>query len=327
MPNSIFDANPLRDEKAAYAYVEARIWPNGRVCPHCGVIDRSGLLKGKSTRIGVYKCYACRKPFTVKIGTIFEDSHVPMHLWLQAIVMMCSSKKGISTNQLHRTLGVTLRTAWHMTHRIRLMMDGDSSSGPLGGEGKIIEVDETFFGKPEGVAPVQWQFDNERGWYRDARDQRRKIPIVTLVERGGRARSIKVDNVTARTLRSVVFTHADTKSDLMTDEYASYRRIGRHFASHETVKHSEEEYVRGEAHTNTVEGFFSVFKRGMVGVYQHCNERHLHRYLAEFDFRFNTRAKLGVDDAARTERAVQGAVGKRLTYRTTRDQATQAPTA
>jgi transposase-like protein len=327
MPNSIFDAKPLRDEKAAYAYVEARIWPNGRVCPHCGVIDRSGLLKGKSTRIGVYKCYACRKPFTVKIGTIFEDSHVPMHLWLQAIVMMCSSKKGISTNQLHRTLGVTLRTAWHMTHRIRLMMDGDSSSGPLGGEGKIIEVDETFFGKPEGVAPVQWQFDNERGWYRDARDQRRKIPIVTLVERGGRARSIKVDNVTARTLRSVVFTHADTKSDLMTDEYASYRRIGRHFASHETVKHSEEEYVRGEAHTNTVEGFFSVFKRGMVGVYQHCNERHLHRYLAEFDFRFNTRAKLGVDDAARTERAVQGAVGKRLTYRTTRDQATQAPTA
>jgi len=272
MPNSIFDAKPLRDEKAAYAYVEARIWPNGRVCPHCGVIDRSGLLKGKSTRIGVYKCYACRKPFTVKIGTIFEDSHVPMHLWLQAIVMMCSSKKGISTNQLHRTLGVTLRTAWHMTHRIRLMMDGDSSSGPLGGEGKIIEVDETFFGKPEGVAPVQWQFDNERGWYRDARDQRRKIPIVTLVERGGRARSIKVDNVTARTLRSVVFTHADTKSDLMTDEYASYRRIGRHFASHETVKHSEEEYVRGEAHTNTVEGFFSVFKRGMVGVYQHCND-------------------------------------------------------
>src|SRR5437588_5443443 len=166
MPNSIFDASPLRDEKAAYAYVEARIWTDGRGCPHCGVIDRSELLKGKSTRIGVYKCYACRKPFTVKIGTIFEDSHVPMHLWLQAIVMMCASKKGISSNQLHRVLGVTLRTAWHMSHRIRLMMDPGSAGGPLGGEGQVLEIDETFFGKKEDAKPRPWQFSNERGWHR-----------------------------------------------------------------------------------------------------------------------------------------------------------------
>src|SRR6202040_3604202 len=167
MPNSIFDAKPLRDEKAAYAYVEARIWPNGRVCPHCGVIDRSGLLKGKSTRIGVYKCYACRKPFTVKVGTIFEDSHVPMHLWLQAIVMMSASKKGISSNQLHRSLGVTLRTAWHMSHRIRLAMapHGDVF-GPVGGEGKTIEIDETYIGQKENGGLDPWQFSNDRGWHR-----------------------------------------------------------------------------------------------------------------------------------------------------------------
>src|SRR6267154_1839659 len=165
MPNSIFDARPLRDEKAAYSYVEAKIWRNGRVCPHCGVIDRSGLLKGKSTRIGVYKCYACRKPFTVKIGTIFEDSHVPLHIWLQAFVLMCASKKGISTNQLHRSLGVTLRTAWHMSLRIRLAMDG-GGSGPIGGEGKILEGDETFYGYKEDGP--KWILQPEFGWQRDS---------------------------------------------------------------------------------------------------------------------------------------------------------------
>ena len=331
MPNSIFDAKPLRDEKAAYAYVEARIWPKGRVCPHCGVIDRSGLLKGKSTRIGVYKCYACRKPFTVKIGNIFEDSHVPMHLWLQAIVMMCSSKKGISTNQLHRVLGVTLRTAWHMSHRIRYAMDGSSGTGPLGGAGKVLEVDETFFGKREDAKPRPWQFNNERGWHRRHPGYGDKIPIVTLVERGGKARSIKVENVRSATLFAAVMQNADPDSHLMTDEATAYQRIGRFFVRHDTVNHHAEEWVRYEdgvkASVNAAESFFSVFKRGMVGVYQHCTERHLHRYLAEFDFRFNTRAKLGVDDAARTEQAVIGAVGKRLTYRTTRSQTAQAPTA
>lgn len=320
MPNSIFDAKPLRNEEAAYAYVEARVWPNGRVCPHCGVVDRSGALKGKSTRIGVYKCYACRKPFTVKVGTIFEDSHVPMHLWLQAIVMMCSSKKGISTNQLHRTLGVTLRTAWHMSHRIRLMMAPHSDVfGPLGGEGKIVEVDETFIGKKPDAPPNPWQFTNERGWHR-ARNIRSgdKLAVVTLVERGGEARSFVADDTSSRELRKIILAQTDTKSALMTDQWAAYLSIGRQFASHESVNHSEEEWVRGAVHTNTVEGFFSVFKRGMRGIYQHCDERHLHRYLAEFDFRYSNRAKIGVDDGERTARAIQGAVGKRLTYRTTR---------
>src|ERR1700730_4011702 len=200
MPRSILDQLRFKNETAAYAYVESVVWPNGRVCPHCGVIDKSGPLKGKSTRIGTYKCYACRKPFTVKVGTIFEKSHVPLHIWLQAMHLLCSSKKGFSANQFCRVLGVDFKTGWFIGHRIREAMrevDPDMF-GPLGGAGKTIEVDETFFGKPEGVAPVQWQFDNERGWYRDARDQRRKIPIVTLVERGGRARSIKADNITAR---------------------------------------------------------------------------------------------------------------------------------
>jgi len=210
MPNSIFDASPLRDEKAAYAYVEARIWPDGRVCPHCGVVDRSGSLKGKSTRIGVYKCYACRKPFTVKIGTIFEDSHVPMHLWLQAIVMMCGSKKGISSNQLHRTLGVTLRTAWHMSLRIRLAMD-ESGSGPLGGPGKTLESDETFIGyKDDGPT---WEFHSGRGWRKKPAWGDRNA-VLTLVEREGRARSIKLDSMKAVDVRAAVLSNADTKSDL-----------------------------------------------------------------------------------------------------------------
>jgi transposase-like protein len=328
MPNSIFDASPLRDEKAAYAYVEARIWSSGRVCPHCGVIDRSGLLKGKSTRIGVYKCYACRKPFTVKIGTIFEDSHVPMHLWLQAIVMMCGSKKGISSNQLHRTLGVTLRTAWHMSHRIRLAMD-ESGSGPLGGEGMIVESDETFTVHKEG-GPT-WILHPEFGWQRQ-RSGADRVPVVTLVERAGRARSQKVENVTAATLRRVVFGSADTKSRLMTDELRAYRRIGQRFAGHDAVDHGREEWARKlgdgtKAHTNTVEGFFSILKRGIYGCYFHVSEQHLHRYLAEFDFRYSNRIRLGVDDAERTARAVKGAIGKRLTYRTTRSQETHPPTA
>jgi transposase-like protein len=323
MSNSVFDARALRDENSAYAYVEARIWTNGRICPHCGVADRSRPLKGKSTRIGVYKCYACRKPFTVKIGTIFEDSHVPMHLWLQAIVMMCASKKGISSNQLHRVLGVTLRTAWHMSHRIRLAM-APATSDPLGGEGKTVEVDETFYGYRDGGP--KWILHPQFGWQRD-RGSAQRMTIVTLVERGGEARSVPVDDLEARTLRAIVLGNADTKSKLMTDERRTYTAIGRRFAGHGTVNHSEEEWVRGEAHVNSAEGFFSIFKRGMVGVYQRCEERHLHRYLAEFDFRYSNRIAVGVDDAERTARAVKGTIGKRLTYRTTRSKATTTPTA
>lgn len=319
MPRSVLDEARFRDERAAYAYVEAQIWPDGRVCPHCGVVDRSGPLNGKSTRIGVYKCYACRKPFTVKVGTIFESSHIPLHVWLQAIHLMCSSKKGFSANQFARILGVDIKTAWFIGHRIREAMD-ESGSGPLGGEGKTVEVDETFQGYVKG-GPT-WILHPEHGWQkqRSYGDMRK---IVTLVERGGKSRSVKVESVTAREVRKVVLDNADTASDLRTDQAHMYRAIGRRFASHEAVDHGKEEWVRGDAHTNTVEGFFSIFKRGMTGIYQHCSERHLHRYLAEFDFRYSNRIRLGVDDVERSARAVRGVVGKRLTYRTTDRQASE----
>ena len=324
MPKSVLDQPRFRNEEAAYAYVESIVWERGRVCPHCGVIDESAKLKGKSTRIGVYKCYACRKPFTVKIGTIFEKSHVPMHIWLQAMHLMCSSKKGFSANQFCRVLGVDFKTGWFIGHRIREAMKDDGSSGPLGGEGKTVEVDETFWGRKEGAPEAPWEFNQETGWRRKRMASSGKIPIVTLVERGGRARSVQADDITARTLRGIVFENADRKSTLMTDQARAYRNIGRRFARHESVNHTEDEWVRGDAHTNTVEGYFSVFKRGMIGVYQHCDERHLHRYAAEFDFRYSNRMALGIDDEQRTERAIRGIIGKRLTYRTTRGEAAQA---
>jgi transposase-like protein len=312
MPRSVLDEARFRDERAAYAYVESQVWPNGRVCPHCGVVDRSGPLKGTSTRIGVYKCYACRKPFTVKVGTIFESSHVPLHVWLQAIHLMCSSKKGFSANQFARILGVDIKTGWFIGHRIREAMD-ESGSGPLGGEGVTLEVDETFIGYKEG-GPT-WILHPEYGWVKKAA-YGDKMKVVTLVERGGKARSVKVETVTAREVRKVVLDNADTDSALMTDQARMYGRIGRAFATHEAGDHGKEEWVRGLAHTNTVEGYFSVFKRGMRGIYQHCSEWHLHRYLAEFDFRYSNRIKLGVDDVERSRRAIKGVVGKRLTYRT-----------
>jgi transposase-like protein len=304
MSKSVLDAKALHDEAAAYAWVEARIWPEGPVCPHCGGFDRISQMKGKSTRIGTYKCYQCRKPFTVKVGTIFEDSHVPMRYWVQAIYLMCASKKGVSTNQLHRTLGVTLKTAWFMSHRIREAMR-PTSDGLMGGPDQIVEVDETIFGKQEG-APKGASFKGSN--FRNV--------VMTLVERGGSARSFHVDGTSVADLAPIVRSNIARGSRLMTDERRSYREVGSEFAGHETVNHGEEEYVRGDVYTNTVEGYYSIFKRGMIGVYQHCNERHLHRYLAEFDFRYSNRARLGIDDVERTERAVRGAVGKRLTYQT-----------
>lgn len=298
----------LHNEEAAYAYVEARVWPDGPTCPHCGGVERIGKLKGTATRIGVYKCYQCRKQFTVKVGTVFESSHVPLHLWLQAVALICSSKKGISSNQLQRILGVTLKTAWFMSHRIRLAMEDDGST-PIGGPGVTIEVDETFLGKQATV------FVNNKGWRtKTGTGDMRKI--VSLVERGGRARSIKVESLRKDEIVRAMET-ADRASVLNTDQAQHYRRIGREFAGHAVVDHGREEYVRGAAYTNTVEGFFSIFKRGMRGIYQHCAEKHLHRYLAEFDFRYNNRTALGVDDAARADIALKGIVGKRLTYRTT----------
>jgi transposase-like protein len=276
MPKSVLDEPRFRNEVAAYAYVESIVWPDGRVCPQCGVIDKSGSLKGKSTRIGVYKCYACRKPFTVKVGTIFEKSHVPMHIWLQAMHLMCSSKKGFSANQFCRVLGVDFKTGWFIGHRIReAMMPNDGGSGPLGGEGKIVESDETYTVYKEG-GPT-WVLHPEYGWqkWRSGSD---RVPVVTLVERGGRARSHKVENITAATLRGVVFGDVDTKSRLMTDELRAYRRIGRRFAGHDAVNHGEEEWARRlddgtKAHVNSVEGFFSLLKRGIYGCYFHVSER------------------------------------------------------
>jgi transposase-like protein len=303
MPNPILSHPRFHGEEAAYEWVEGLVWPNGRVCPHCGVIADSGKLNGKTTRIGLYKCYACRKPFTVKIGTIFEASHAPLHVWLQAMYMMCSSKKGMSTNQLARTLGVHMKTAWHMSHRIRLAMDDTTGSGPLGGNGKFVESDETFLGG--------------RARNRAYRAPAPKQAVVSLVERKGKVRSFHVPNVTAANLRPILEAKIDKASHLRTDESGVYWKVGARFASHRTVNHAQKEYVRGDASTNAAENFFSIFKRGIFGCYFHVSEEHLHRYLAEFDFRHNNRIGLGVDDTERTDRAIRGIIGKRLTYRET----------
>ena len=295
---SILSAPHFHNEEAAYRFVEARVWPNGRVCPHCGVVDRSSKMQGKSTRIGAYKCYACRKPFTVKVGTIFEASHIKLHLWLQAIHLMCASKKGISSNQLHRTLGVTLKTAWFMSHRIREAMRPANLS-PMGGTGSMVEVDETFIGRKKG-AKVRHGYEH-------------KMKVLSLIDREtGRAHSMVVDKLNTKVVRKIVLENVDREARLMTDEARHYTKVGRQFSDHQVVQHNIGEYGRGEAHTNTIEGFFSIFKRGMRGVYQHCGEKHLHRYLAEFDFRYTERK---ISDFERASLALVGIQGRRLTYR------------
>ena len=301
--SSVISDKHFHDERVAHAYVEARIWPNGPICPHCGNADssRMKLFAGKSTRLGVRQCNECRKPFTVKIGTIFESSHVPLRHWLQAIHFMTASKKGISSNQLHRTLGVTLKTAWFMSQRIRAAMQ-TVGNAPMGGPGSIVEADETFIGRVEGV-PKQRS------------GSAHKNVVLTLVERGGLARS-HIDSTRRVDVEGIMRANIRKESKLMTDEARHYKAIGREFASHESVNHHEEEYGRGIVHTNTVENFYSVFKRGMKGVYQHCSEKHLHRYVAEFDFRYSNRVRLGIDDVERADIALKGIVGERLTYRT-----------
>ena len=300
---SVLSDKHFHNEQAAYDFVEVRLWPNGPVCPHCGGVERISKMGGKSTRIGAYKCYQCRKPFTVKIGTIFEASHVPMRHWLQAIFLMSSSKKGISSHQLHRTLGCTLKTAWFISHRIREAMRA-TGTDPMGGEGEIIEADETFIGRVEGQPKARAGYGH-------------KNVVLTLVRRGGEARSFHVDSTTIADIVPVLRANIKAETHVMTDEAVQYKNLRKDFAQHDSVNHKAEEYVRGKVTTNTVEGFFSVFKRGMKGTYQHCKEKHLHRYLNEFDFRFSNRMALGVNDVARAERALKGVVGKRLTYRTT----------
>jgi transposase-like protein len=301
---SVLSDKHFHNEQAAYDFVEARLWPNGPVCPHCKGSDRISKMGGNSTRIGVYKCYACRKPFTVKVGTVFESSHVPMRHWLQAIFLLSSSKKGISSHQLHRTLGCTLKTAWFLSHRIREAMRVTGST-PMGGEGDIVEADETFIGRIEGQPKAR------AGWGH-------KNVVLTLVRRGGEARSFHVDSTTIADIVPILRANIKAESKVMTDEANQYKSLAEtFFPLHDAVNHKAEEWVRGDVHTNTVEGFYSVFKKGMKGIYQHCKEKHLHRYLSEFDFRYSNRVALGVDDVTRADRALKGVAGKRLTYRTT----------
>jgi transposase-like protein len=297
------------NEDKAREHLEALQWPNGPVCPHCGNCDGERITKmqGKSTRPGVYKCKDCRKPFSVTVGTVMERSKIPLTKWLAAMHLMTASKKGVSAHQLHRMLGITYEAAWFLAHRLREAMKPDlTSSGPLGGENKVVEADETFVGgkaKNRAYKPAP-----------------KKHAVTTLVERDGRAMSFHVANVTATTLRPIIVKHASRKSHLMTDESVVYPSVGREFAGHSAVNHSANEYVRlgGFVHTNTAENFFSIFKRGVYGVYHHVSEAHLHRYLVEFDFRYNHRK---ISDAACAARALEGIRGKRLTYRQPRQAA------
>jgi transposase-like protein len=301
MAKSVLSDLRFHNEEAAFEYVEAQLWPHGPVCPHCQAIgDKIGSLQGKTTRPGLRKCYVCRKPFTVRIGTIFEDSHLPLRLWLQAIHLLCASKKGMSTRQLQRMLGCGMKTAWHLGHRIRHAMAPASDAGPLGGSGKTVEVDESE------IAP-------SRKTKRRPGHRRSDNPVVfALVERGGKQRSMIVDH---RGVRPLLMQHMDKESRLVSDMAQHYKHpLAK---SHEAVDHSKKEYVRGDVHTNTLEGFFSVFKRGLIGTYQHIDTKHFDRYLAEFDVRQNTRANFGISDEHRAALAIQSAKGKRLTYETT----------
>jgi transposase-like protein len=298
------------DEDAARDYLEANRWSEFVVCPHCGAFDKISQLGGESMGPGWWYCGSCQDKFTVRVGTVMERSHIPLHKWLLAFRLMASSKKGCSAHQLHRTLLITYKSAWFMAMRIREAMT-DTDPTPMGGEGKIIEADETFYGRAGD--PKDVVFVNGKGWVRKGGDD--KMKVMTLVERGGKARSVHIDRVTSAELHAVLVRNADPQSRLMTDEWTAYRRPGRRFASHETVNHKAEEYVRGEVHTNTVEGYYSIFKRGMKGIYQHCSEKHLHRYVAEFDFRYNNRIAFGVGDKERAVHALEGATGKRLIYR------------
>lgn len=308
---SMLSAEQFHSEEAAYEWVERHVWPRGRqVCPHCGVVSEHYRLAGKSTRPGVYKCKDCRKPFTVKIGTIFEASHIPLRLWLQAIHLIASSKKGISSNQLHRTLGVTLKSAWFMAHRIREAMKDDG--GIIGGGGKVVEADETFYGNIKG---------RKRAVKGGGGSHKHKI--LSLVERDGTTRSFHIANVDHRNLKPILLSQIAKDSHLMTDGARHYEQIGAAFDEHESVNHAQGEYARPSrrtgvsAHTNTVEAHFGLLKRGLVGTFHHVSEKHLQRYVTEFDFRYSNRASLGVDDSERAAKLLRGVVGKRLTYQTT----------
>lgn len=306
----VFSAEHFRDDAAARKFLEGILWPDGPICPHCGAVNHAYATK----REGVYRCAekGCRKDFTVTVGTVMERSKIALHKWVQAFALMTASKKGVSAHQLHRTLDIHYQSAWFMAHRIReAMRDGGLS--PLGGGGGVVEADETYFGKTEEAhVPTKRKGRPYKSGSRGPRDKR---PIVALVERGGRVRTFHVAVAEKKTVQKIVTENIDRETRLHTDESRLYGGAAAHFKAHETVKHSIGEYVRDDVHTNSAEGYFSIFKRGMRGIYQHCDEKHLHRYLAEYDFRYNHRVKLGFNDGDRAARAIKGAEGKRLTYR------------
>jgi transposase-like protein len=301
--------NPIfHSDDAAREHLEGLLWPQGPVCPRCGVMgNRITKLQGKSTRPGVYKCKDCRKPFSVTVGTVMERSHIPLSKWVLAAQLMASSKKSMSALQLQRMLNTNYETAWFLFHRLREAANDVPSSGPLGGQNKVVEADETYIGGKEHNKHKSKRQPGMQGG-------KGKAAVFSLVERDGYVRSRHVADVTAKTLRNAIVTQADRKSYLMTDEAAVYEKLGREFAGHGTVNHSAEEYVRtgGFHHTNTVEGFFALLKRAVYGQFHNISEAHLHRYLAEADFKYNTRT---LSDAERCEELLRGAKGKRLLYR------------
>ncbi len=297
MSDSILSQPQFHDEEAARKHLESIRWPNGPICPHCGGTERNSPLNGESHRDGLYFCGDCRTQFTVTVGTVFERSKVPLHKWVLATHLICSSKKGMSSHQLHRILGVTYKTAWFMTHRIREAMKTKPSS-KLGGNGGIVEVDETFVGRKPGS-------EKRRG-------HGHKEPVFSLVERNGKVRSYHVCDVKAETLRPILMKQIHKDTHIMSDDAVQYPKACKSFKKHSSVNHSAGEYSRGKAHTNTVEGYFSILKRGVIGTYHHLSSHHLHRYVTEFDFRYNHRE---ISDSERSISALKGIDGKRLTYR------------
>jgi transposase-like protein len=296
---SVLSKPYFHDEAKAFEYLESVLWSEGPVCPHCGSVSGKHYDLRK-TRLGLRKCSDCRKQFTVKVGTVFESAHVPLNKMMQAVHLLCSSKKGISAHQLHRILEVQYKTAWFLAHRIREAMRSGELA-PMGGAGGVVEADETFIGRKEGSIK--------------RRGHGHKNAVLSLVDReSGQVRSFHVDSVSAAELVPIIKANVAKETAIMTDEWSGYFSLGDHFSSHESVSHKADEYVRGSVHTNTVEGYYSIFKRGMKGIYQHCSEKHLHRYVAEFDFRYNNRTKLGVEDQERANNALAGIIGKRLKY-------------
>lgn len=314
-----FDAPHFQSDTEARRYIEALRWPGGvRVCGKCGSIGSDYPTK----REGRYRCgqKECRKDFTVTTGTVMESSHIKLNVWLMAFYLMASSKKGMSAHQLHRSLEITYKSAWFLAHRIRLAMaNGGLLAGPIGGAGMIVEADETYFGKVENPNTMT---TSGRPYVKRGSGVANKRAIIALVERGGQARVFHVAEANQQTVAKIILQNVDTRSRLQTDESRLYPKVGKQFAAHETVNHSAKEYARGDVTTNNAEGFFGVFKKGMTGVYQHCAEKHLHRYVGEYEFRFNTRVKLGWSDKARADAALVGSEGKRLTYRRTDGTAT-----